>query len=67
MNEDDFDDYQEEEFSPSLLAQLERLEQSQQLKLVARARKQQQQLRIRRQLEDLNDSRRLRDDIDYLN
>lgn len=66
QDEDDFNDYSEEEFSPSLLAQLERLEQSQQFRLATRARKQQNQLRIRRHLEDLRDTRRMREDIDYL-
>ena len=65
-DDDDFDDYSEEEFSPSLLAQLERLEQSQQFRLSTRARKQQGQMRIRRHLEDLRDTRRMREDIDYL-
>jgi hypothetical protein len=65
MNDDDYDDY-EEELSPTLAAQLERLAQNQSLKIGQSGLRQKARLKVRRQLEDWKDSRRIRDEIDYL-
>jgi hypothetical protein len=65
MNDDDYDDY-EEELSPTLAAQLERLAQNQSLKIEQSGLRQKARLKVRRQLEDWKDSRRIRDEIDYL-
>jgi hypothetical protein len=66
MNDDDDYDEYEEELSPTLAAQLERLAQSQSLKIGQSGLRQKARLKVRRQLEDWNDSRRIRDEIDYL-
>ena len=62
------DDYEqdEEELSPTLRAQLERLERNHDLTAGQSSNKQKAKLRTRRWLEDWKDSQRTRDEIDYL-
>ena len=63
---DDFDDFDADDLSPELAAQLERLERTQHFRAQEQTRLRTQKLRVRRRLEDWGEDRRLRDEIDYL-
>jgi hypothetical protein len=62
------DDYAEmdDELSESLLAQLENFEARHSLQLDVSARRKNEKLRIRRQIEEWSDIRRRREETDYL-
>lgn len=62
---EDFDDF-DEDLSPELNAQLERFEKSHNLRAQDQLYMRRQKLKLRRQLEDWSDSRRMRDELDYL-
>lgn len=62
---DDFEDFEDTALSPQIRAQIERFEQSREHRERSH-RAARHKLRIRRELEDLNAARRLRDEIDYL-
>lgn len=67
MNEDFYDgDFDETELSDDVLAQLERLELSRNHRAAEQTRMRRQKLKIRRELEDWQMTRKLRDDIDYM-
>ena len=62
-NDDDFDDG---DLSPELLEQLERFERQYDVRERGRQRTRRMKLKARRRLEDFEDARRMRNDIDYL-
>jgi hypothetical protein len=62
---DDYDQ-DEEELSPALRAQLERLERSHDLTAGQSSNRRKAKLKARRQLEDWRDLKRIRDEFDYL-
>ncbi len=67
MSENNFDEYDDEEYlSSHLAAQLARFELKQEVHERDRIRRQRRTLKVRRRLEDWNDKRRMRDEIDYL-
>ena len=67
MKKEDIDDYDEaDEFSSEIAAQLARLEERFEVHGRGKIHRQRQTLKIRRQLEDWSDKRRLREEIDYL-
>ena len=68
MNDDDDYDYEDYEgaLSPTVIAQLERFEHSHPLRSRSQEPGHVRSPRIRRQLEDWQDSRRIRSEIDYL-
>ncbi len=63
---DDFDDFDADDLSPDLAAQLERLERNQHFRAQEQTRLRKQKLKVRRRLEEWGEDRRLRDEIDYL-
>ena len=63
---DDFDDFDDEDLSPDLAAQLERFERTQHFRAQEQNRLRRQKLKVRRRLEEWGENRRLRDEIDYL-
>jgi hypothetical protein len=63
--DDDFDE-EEPDISPGLHAQLERIEQNQNFKFDKQHRLRQEKLRVRRQIEERAELRRMRDEVDYL-
>ena len=65
MNEE-FDDFDADDLSPDLAAQLERFERNQHFRAQEQTRLRKQKLRVRRRLEEWGEDRRLRDEIDYL-
>ena len=65
MNED-FDDFDADDLSPELAAQLERLERTQHFKAQEQTRLRHQKLKVRRRLEEWGEDRRMRDELDYL-
>jgi hypothetical protein len=67
MKNEDIDDYDEaDEFSSEIAAQLARLEAKYEVRERGKIRRQRQTLKVRRQLEDWSDKRRIREEIDYL-
>jgi hypothetical protein len=60
----DYDDY--DELSPTLAAQLAKLEHSHPIRSRSQESRHVRGTRLRRQLEDWQDSRRMRNEIDYL-
>jgi hypothetical protein len=67
MNDDDYDyDYDDDELSPALADQLARLEHSHPIRSRSQPPRHFRAPKVRRQLEDWQDSRRLRNEIDYL-
>lgn len=67
MTNEDIDDYDEaDEFSSEFAAQLARLEEKYEARERGKIRRQRQTLKVRRQLEDWSDKRRIREQIDYL-
>jgi hypothetical protein len=61
------DDYDEDELPAGLRAQLERLEAGSSHRLSRMQARQQRKLKVRRDIEDYSELRRMRADIDYLN
>lgn len=66
--EDDFydDDFDDSELSGEVLAQLERLEITRNYRAAEQSRLRRHKLKIRRQLEDWQMARQMRDDLDYI-
>lgn len=63
---DDYDDFDTDDLSPELAAQLERLERNQHFRAQEQTRLRRQKLQVRHRLEEWGENRRLRDEIDYL-
>ena len=67
MNEERADVFNEsDEFTPQLAAELAQLEDWYEVRERRKIRRKRRTLKIRRQLEDWSDRRRLREEIDYL-
>lgn len=63
---EDFDEFDADDLSPDLAAQLERFERNQHFKAQEQSRLRRQKLKVRRRLEEYGESRRMRNEIDYL-
>ncbi len=67
MKNEDIDDYDEtDEFSSEIATQLARLAEKYEVRERGKIRRQRHTLKVRRQLEDWSDKRRIREEIDYL-
>jgi hypothetical protein len=67
MSDDDYDDYDEDEqLSPTLAAQLARWDEQTGTRSYVKKHKQHRALKVRRDLEDWQVNRRIREEIDYL-
>lgn len=59
-------DIDSEELSPDLQAQLDRFENTYSRREFERSKSRRRKLKLKRQLEDWQDARRMREDFDYL-
>ena len=63
---EDFDDFDSDELTPAMRAQLRKIEHVNDRRMEERSRIRAQRRDIMRKLDDWKESRRLRDEVDYL-
>jgi hypothetical protein len=63
---DELDDFDSDELTPAMRAQLRHVEEAYQHRARDRSRTQARRRKVLRRLDDWQDARRLRDEVDYL-
>jgi hypothetical protein len=66
LHTNDLDDFESDELTPAMRAQLRQIEQSYHRRQRDRSRVREQRREVMRRLDEWRDARRLRDEVDYI-